>query len=349
MPSETRANFRYRLTFSLLSGKPTAVESDEPLDRFELLFTDLLLRLTRGSRAVLSRGDRRLDFSPGTLDCREESLTFDCGGQRSLTYFIEPLLVLLPFTKAPLSLELRGITHDSLDVDLDRLRDGLFPLLARCAQNAFALELNISRRGFRPNGGGAATLTARPLVHCLPPIALPAVPARRVRGLAIASRVSPQCLGRLIAAAREVLGELAADVWVQSESVRGADRFYGISLVTDTGVTAGACFDALSESPPPPEQLGETAALALLDELLFGGGALDSSFQSVVFSLMALARGRSSAFTTRVTDHCAATLRLLREFFAVEFVFEAAEGEGGSAVTARVRGAALANRAREAA
>lgn len=356
MLAEPAENLRYQLVFAALAGARVAVEAAQPFDRFELLFVELLLRVTRGSRAVFSRGQRRVDFAPGSVEGAAGPLRFDCGQQRAVGYFLEPLLLLLLFARAPSELELAGLTNDSVDVDVDRLKDGLLPLLERCAQGRFALELRVLRRGFRPDGAGLVALTARPLARALPPLALVPALAKRVRGVALVSRVSPQFLGRMITAAREVLNDFLPDVWVHSEAVRGGPgRYFGLSLATEAGVTAGACFDALSAgAPPAAEAVGAAAALALLDELVFGGAALDSSFQSVLFAFMALADGPSSAVVARVTDHAAATLRLLHRAFRVQFTFTDVEPRAlGAAppfalVRAACRGAGVLNRFREA-
>jgi RNA 3'-terminal phosphate cyclase-like protein len=39
----------------------------------------------------------------------------DCGTERSISYFLEPLLVLAPFSKKPFVLTLEGITTDHID------------------------------------------------------------------------------------------------------------------------------------------------------------------------------------------------------------------------------------------
>jgi len=58
-------------------------------------------------------------FYPGVITNNDEAeFEFDCGVGRSLTYFLEPLLVLGLFGKSSLMCALTGITNDALDVSV---------------------------------------------------------------------------------------------------------------------------------------------------------------------------------------------------------------------------------------
>ena len=46
------------------------------------------------------------------------SVTHDCPVSRSIGYFLEPVVMLAPFAKKPLSLTLRGITSDDRDLSV---------------------------------------------------------------------------------------------------------------------------------------------------------------------------------------------------------------------------------------
>ena len=55
----------------------------------------------------------KLFFKPGLL--LGGMLEHDCSQQRSVGYFLEPLILLAPFAKKPISITLRGITNGPQD------------------------------------------------------------------------------------------------------------------------------------------------------------------------------------------------------------------------------------------
>lgn len=354
-------NLRYMLAFSLLSGKEISLFSQDPFESYELAFIELLTRVTVGSKAILSKGNRKLDFRPGSIESSDEEVSFDCGKQRAVSYFLEPLFLILPFAKRRMVVRLEGITNDSVDLDIDSIKDALLPFLALALKGGANFDLKVVRRAFRPSAGGLIFFTVDPTVKTLPKIVVNSKPIKRVRGIAVASKVSTSFLNRMISSAREVLNDYIPDVWIYSEIVKhNPDNFYGISLSSDTFLTSGCCFDPMAdkESGLAPEQLGATAALRLVDDALFGSGIVSTSFQSLVFSLMALTEGQSVIVIGRVSDHAVTTLRLIKDFFGVSFLFadveakqyaedEEQENQVSSVVKAGCHGIALRNRFRE--
>ena len=106
---------------------------------------------------------------------------------------------------------------------------------------------------------------------------------------------------------REVFNDYIPDVWVHTDHYKkeqcGSQPAYGISLLAET--TTGVCYTKdfmISDEFKMPEDLGERAAHAMLEEI-FTGGAIDSTNQTVLLMLMALASGDniSSLKLARVT------------------------------------------------
>jgi RNA 3'-terminal phosphate cyclase len=69
-----------------------------------------------------------------------------------------------------------------------------------------------------------------------------------------------------------------------------------------------------------PEDLGQTAAHSMLDEI-FNGGVIDASNQTTLLMLMALSTGDniSQAKLCRVTQQSVQLLRNLKAFFNTQF------------------------------
>lgn len=54
---------------------------------------------------------------------------FDCGVERSISYFLEPLIALAPFSKLPCNITMNGITNGYDEVSVDTLRTATLPHL----------------------------------------------------------------------------------------------------------------------------------------------------------------------------------------------------------------------------
>mmetsp|Transcript_16933 Transcript_16933/g.26067 ORF Transcript_16933/g.26067 Transcript_16933/m.26067 type:complete len:107 (+) Transcript_16933:763-1083(+) len=77
-----------------------------------------------------------------------------------------------------------------------------------------------------------------------------------------------------------------------------------------------------------PEDLGNRAALSLLDEI-FAGGCVDSTNQAFALLMMAMSQGDnvSQLKLSRVTQQSVALLRNLKKFFNIQFKVEECQDE----------------------
>ncbi len=356
MQFNTKNNFRHMITFSLLTGHNITINADEPFEDYELNFLDLISLVTKNSKIFMSSKNRTLNFKPGTieLDSRTES-TFDCGTTRAISYYIEPLIILGLFSREQLSLSLSGITNESIDLSIDAMKDALLPYLKACYPEHFNCEIKIVERGFRPSGKGLVNFTIRAIKRTLPNIMLAVNknPIKRIRGIAIASKTSAQFLGQMISRTRQIFNDYIPDVWVYSVLVKNSpDHYYGVSLHTNTHLTSEFCYDALTEAKnrPSPEVVAEQACLRMLDEIMFSSNMVTTSFQGLMFVLMAVGDAKLSSINVgRVSEHSIVIIRLLKKFFNVEFEFKdlLSGNENDKSVTARCIGAGLLNRTSE--
>ena len=228
-------------------------------------------------------------YKPGTVHGGE--VVFDCGLQRSIPYFLEALLCLAPFSKLAFKLTLTGLTCDRIDATIDTLRMVNVRLL-----KAFGLhdgiELTIRKRGSPPLGGGEVYFTC-PVLSTLPPVQWEdAGRIKRIRGIASATRVSPQISNRLIEATRSVLNEFIPDVFIHSDVFKGdeAGRSPGYSLTLVAESTTGALLASHAVGAGGMESVEEVAmrtAKRLLKQILIGG-QVDEAHQWMLLLLMAL-------------------------------------------------------------
>lgn len=287
--------FRQRILLATLAGKPVRIEGIRAEDEnpglrdFEIQFLKLVERLTNGGSVEISYTGTAVVYKPGVIT--GGVVAFDCGLQRSITYFLEPLICMAPFSKLAFRLTLTGLTCDTIDATVDVLRNVNVKLLKPFGVDD-GVELTIRKRGSPPLGGGEVYFTC-PVVSSLAPVQLED-PGRikRIRGIASTTRVSPQISNRMIEAARGVLNPFIPDVFIYSDVYKGDEAGlspgYSLTLVAEstTGakLAAHACGEGGAQSV---EDMAVAASKRLLKQVLYGG-QVDEARQWMQLLLMAL-------------------------------------------------------------
>lgn len=333
---------RQRLVLSTLSGKAMQIDDIRSSDQnpglrdYEASLLRLIEKITNGCRVEINETGTRLRYRPGFVHGGLD-LEHDCGVSRGIGYFLEPLCLLSMFGKYPLSMKLTGITNDAIDVGIDTWRTVTLPLLRQLigeegVQGGF--ELKVVKRGSAPNGGGEIMLKVPIVRNKLPPISLLEEGlVKRVRGLAFATRMSPQTTNRLVDGARGVLNALLPDVYIFTDHMSGREAGlspgYGIMLVAET--TSGRMISTEAvmggdaqqrqqeELQVVPEDVGRCASYMLLEEIS-KGGVVDSSHQALV--LLMCAFGPDEMNEVRLgplSPYAVKTLRHIKEFLGVQF------------------------------
>ncbi|CAO3692511.1 unnamed protein product [Umbelopsis ramanniana] len=218
--------FRQRLILSALSGRIIRIDKIRSNDEnpglrdYEASFLRLLEKLTNGSTVEISYTGTSVVYKPGIIIGGR--IEHDCGIARSIGYFLEPLVALTPFSKAPTVLVLQGITTDNIDLSVDTIRTVILPQLKRfgISEN---LELKITKRGAPPLGGGEVIFSC-PNVRQLKPVQFTDEGRiKRIRGIAYCTRVSPQTANRIVESARSVLNRYIPDVYIYTDVYKGAE------------------------------------------------------------------------------------------------------------------------------
>jgi len=307
---EGTANFRARLVLSCLSARPVRIRAIRPddespgLSSFEASFVRLLDKLTNGTHVEINETGTQIYFRPGLIV--GGAVEHDCGGSspgaRSAGWFLEGIAPLGAFAKKPIHLKLDNcVTNDATDPSVDSFKEMVLPVLRRFgvggdAETAATLDMIVKRRGALPGGGGLVEFRCMP-VRALRPIDWtdPGL-VKRVRGVAYATKVSPQVANRQVTAARGVFNSLLPDVYVftdvYSGKTSGNSPGFGILLTTESTTGSQVSGEACAEGPGLPEDVAKVAASRLLDEVL-EGGCVDSTHQ-VSTELRAPSRERSA-------------------------------------------------------
>lgn len=198
----------------------------------------------------------------------------DCGTDRPISYFLEPVIALAPFSKNPFRLSFTGITNDPEFVSVDLLRTVFLPQLKRFGI-AEGVELKITKRGAPPLGGGEIYFKC-PIVKQLAPVQfIDEGRIKRIRGLAYAARVSPQNVNRMVESARSLLNRFIPDVYIYSDVYKGEESGkspgFAVALVAETTTGALLSAERVAKGGETPEDIGIEAAKLLYNEISLGG------------------------------------------------------------------------------
>ncbi|KAK4498707.1 hypothetical protein PRZ48_009217 [Zasmidium cellare] len=275
----------------------------------EVSFLRLLDAITNGSVIEFSYTGTTVLYKPGLITgsaagygsaggvVRHE-LPADC--TRGASYFITPLCLLAPFSKAQVNVLFTGpgvITSATPtgDISVDTVRTAILPLY-----KSFGIENNLELRILRRSnagpggkgGGGEVQLVFGHQVRLPKTIhILSGGRIKRVRGVAYAIGVAGANNARMIEAARGVLNEFAPDTYIYSDvssaplipapernnanAKRKIGLGFGLSLVAESNT--GELYSADIASAPSggevPEDLGKRCAFQLLESVAQGGCA----------------------------------------------------------------------------
>lgn len=333
---KTGKYLRHRLVLSTLSSLPIRITEIRPddteapgLSPAEISFIRLIDKLTKGSTIQINETGTSLLYKPGLL-LGGSRVSHVCHPTRALAYYLEPLLMLAPFCKHPLSITLTGPTHMPTDICVDTLSAVTVPLLRRLTLGTdLSPSLEVRKRAAGSpelNGSGkAGTLQFRcnVLTGRIKPIELlQAGYVKRVRGVAFGNKVSPAFISRIVDVTRGVLNKFTPDVYVHTDhnNTRDGGVGFGLHLVAETteGCLLGADWSGV-EKDAVPEDVARDAVNMLLEEVE-AAGCVDSS--NTCLALLFCALADADLNTVRVGRLSEAAVQFLRDintFFGVMF------------------------------
>lgn len=329
----THKSLTHRLVLSTLTGRPvhiSQIRSSSPtqtgLAPHEISFLRLLESITNGSSIQISYTGTTLTYSPGLITGSVEGLGASGGVikcilpdtiTRGVSWFLIPLCILAPFSKAPVNVRFEGdgvITSatETGDISADSVRTAILPLYERFGIIASKLELRILQRSCAgpggKGGGGVVELRFGSQVRLPKTLHMNRSPGRvrRIRGVAYSTGVSASNNTRMIHEARGILNPLVSDVHVAAQydqaplvstrdkSNPGAKKRtgigFGLCLVAESsaeGVLYSADVAAPSQGGVTPEDIGKQCAYQLL-EVISKGGCVTSIGAATVLTLMAM-------------------------------------------------------------
>lgn len=382
----------HRLILSTLTGRPvhiSGIRSSSPtapgLAPHEVSFLRLLEAVTNGSSMQISYTGTTITYHPGLITGTvagagatsdgvvEHSLPANCS--RGVTYFLLPLALLAPFSKAHMNVRFSGpgvITSatNTGDMSIDSFRTAILPLYALFGIPPARIEVRVLQRscpGPRGTGGGGAVeLRFASQVRLPKTLHLHRSPGRirRIRGVAYCTGVSASNNARMIHEARKVLNPLVSDIHIAAQydaaplvpdknaggnAKKKLGIGFGLSLVAESSVP-GVLYSADVVAPPEggviPEDIGTRCAYQLAEAIKRGGCVSWSAARSIL-TLMAMGsedvgRLRLSKDTVG-TEEVLQLARDLRSFGGASWGLRPVEDDDSGDILVSVKGTGVGN------
>lgn len=247
------------------------------------------------------------------------------GSAGAVTLVLQALQLVLAFARGPSELTLIGGTHVPRSPSWHYLAHVFLPSIAAMGLNA---ETRLERWGFYPVGQGQITASVAPSRLPLKPAAiLERGEVRRVWGLAVAANLPAHIPQRIAGRANKLLAGAGLRPQVTPLRERAAGPGAGLFLVSEYE-QARAGFSALGAKGKPSEQVAEEASLDLLANHA-SGQPVDMHLADQLMLPAALAEGRSSYATCRVSLHTLTNAAVIRRFLPAEIDIAAQVDEPG--------------------
>ncbi len=259
-------------------------------------------------------GSSEIVFRPRAL--RRSDIRVDVGTAGSVTLVLQACLLPVIGSGESGRVAITGGTNVRWSPPLDYLNHVVMPLLGRMGVRA---KMNVSRRGFHPEGGGEVELDVSPPASLRPLWLEERGGMLSLSGVCFSQNLPDHVCERMSRSARKVLSSIG-DADIRHEGGKGGSTGAGICLFARYKNTVLGS-DALGERGVPSESVGREAAGDLLVEIE-GGGTLDVHAADQLLPYMAMANGPSHFSVGEVSDHLRTQARLLPMFLDVDVRFE---------------------------
>lgn len=328
---EGGGKLRAQLALAAITGRDIAIrrirekEQEPGLRAHELLLLRMVEHVSSGTSIDISPTGTSVRMRPGALTGTQVGQSLDVReGERSVSFYLEPLLLMGCLSRFGITFSLIGVTFDAIDPPATPLSYELTRLLNLVG---VAAKVEVIAEAFHPQGAGEVRVFVPPADKTGIPKPMDAVDVglfRRIRGGATSSRCAN--------AAKQRVREMCPDTLVRGGAIKKATQSSpGVAAYVFAESTAGKCIAAgyaLPESHDgrmerqPPEDVGERASKELLHTLQ-QGGCVGPACQALAAHLCAI--GPAELARVRMgplTNHLVNTLRELQAVAGVTFQIE---------------------------
>lgn len=326
---------RSSLSLSAILGQPIRIENiragrQKPgLAAQHLTCVNAVAAITNAEVTGASLGSQTLTFIPKAL-CGG-NYTFDVAEVRpsagSLSLIYQAIALPLAHADVPSTVTLRGGTHVPWSPNVHYLREVFIPM---ASQFGLQSSLKLDKWGWYPKGGGEAIARFQPVPSWQGADLRQPGELKEIRGVSAITNLPKHISVRQRSQSLKRLKPLAPDVdidLVEGKSI-GMGTLVFLNTIFDN-VRGG--FSTLGRRGKPAEQVADEACDAC-SAFLATKAAIEPHLADQLILLMALAKGKSSLTTSRITRHLTTNIWLVQQFLPVQFEIDGDEGEMGSVV-----------------
>jgi RNA 3'-terminal phosphate cyclase (ATP) len=268
-----------------------------------------LNQICQGSLDGGEIGSGEVWFKPGG-GVKGGHYEWDIGTAGSTTLLAATLLPAACFSQGAISFKLSGGLFQDFAPSAYHMQYVLFPVLGSMGITA---ELNITRPGYVPRGGGIIEVRVEPIGGKLKPINLPSQgKVTRIQGVALSSHLEQRRVSqRMVEKCNQVLktqGYQANIEVIHDTSALQRGAALALFAETSSGCIIGA--DRAGALGRTSEDIGKYVATSLLEDLSTGA-TVDRYLADQLIFYAALADGISQYRIPRLTEHVETNLWLV--------------------------------------
>jgi RNA 3'-terminal phosphate cyclase (ATP) len=287
-----------------------------------LIAVDALATIT-GARVEGAKVDsREIVFEPGEI--MGGNYCFDIGTAGSTGLVIQTVIPVLLLGKIPSQIQITGGTHVPWSPSFHYLNAVFLPALKKMGGE---VSLEIDKWGWYPKGGGRVRalvkntqgLKAIHLSNRGKLLNLHILSAVSNLPLTIAERQRDQALKRI-----EYLG-LHPNISIENAPSPGQGTVLFLAAQFEGSIGG---FTSLGERGKRAEKVADDACNEFI-KFLDSKGIIDIHLADQLVLYMALARGRSTLITERITEHLLTNIWVIEQFFPLKFDVEKKTGKIG--------------------
>jgi RNA 3'-terminal phosphate cyclase (ATP) len=323
---------RTALALSAILEKPFTIQNirskrkNPGLQAQHLEAVEALTRITEAQTEGVKFGSQKITFIPQNI--LPGDYQFEVRTAGSVTLLLQAILLPLCLARSSSRLTLVGGTHVPWSPSFHYLSEVLLHTLKSMGVVA---EAAIERWGFYPRGGGKIQLKINP-VHKIELKAISLVDKghlKKIRGLSAISNLPKHVAERQKGhALKRIQSELKseAEINILYDVPSSGPGSFLFLLAEYEKTFAG--FSSLGSRGKPAEKVADEAIDSLIDYIR-SDGCVDSHLADQLVPFLALARGKSSFTTTRITEHLLTNLWVIQHFLEVKLLRQGEKGEGG--------------------
>lgn len=296
-----------------------------------LLCARAMAEITGGRLEGAELNSQWIRFFPGSI--ANGRYSFDVADIKTSAgaagLIFQTVIPALSFAEGSSSLSIRGGTHVPWSPPADYLQEIFTPVLAGMG---LEIDIDVSRFGFYPIGGGRVDVAIKPCRRPLKPLFLNQ--RGEIKKLRIVSKVANLPLSiaerqrnRAIKRLQTASGGLKFEIESEMHEVSSPGKGTYLFIISESeNIKAG--FIGLGAIGKKAESVADEAA----DEFLRYAqrkGAADPHLADQIALYMALAEGRSTFTTTEITNHLMTNIWTIEQLLPVRFEVKGNIGEEG--------------------